>query len=122
MQITKKIFILFLFSAFLFACKKKEKDYTVQYRIQRTNTGTNPFTVRYVTADGTTKSIGPVNGDSWNSGVLAGYKKKQYVTLTLEGIGGGTYKMYIYTSSAPYVVRDADDNSGPQTIGKEIEE
>ncbi len=122
MTFFKKIFLVLFVSVSFFSCKKEKKEYTVQYRIQRMTTGGNPFSVRYTTADGATKSFGPVTGDSWNSGVLPNYKAKQYVTLTLEGIGGSMYKMYIYTSSAPYVVRDADDNSGAQSIETKIEE
>lgn len=114
--------LLLCFIVFFFACKKEKKDYTVRYRIQRTNSSTAPYTVRYTTADGTTKSIGSISGSQWNSGVLTDYKAKQYVTLTLEGTGGGTYQMYIYTSTAPYKMREADDNSGPQSIEMKIEE
>ena len=122
MAFFKKILLVLFVSVCFYSCKKEKKEYTVQYRIQRMTTSGNPFSVRYTTGDGATKSFGPVTGDSWNSGVLPNYKAKQYVTLTLEGIGGSMYKMYIYTSSAPYFVRDADDNSGAQSIETKIEE
>lgn len=121
MTYTKNI-ILLLFVLSFFTCKKEKKEYTVQYRIQRTNNSTSAYTVRYTTPEGSTKSIGPISGSQWNSGVLSNYKAKQYVTLSLEGTGGGTYQMYIYTNTAPYKMREADDNSGPQSIEMKVEE
>jgi hypothetical protein len=122
MRYIKFLFLFFIAVSFVLGCKKEKKEYTVRYRVQRINSGTSSYTVRYTTADGSSKSIGPITGDQFNSGELPGYKAKQYITLTLEGNGNGVYKMYIYTSSAPYKVRDADDNFGPQSLEMKIEE
>ncbi|HEY0030138.1 MAG TPA: hypothetical protein VGC65_05225 [Bacteroidia bacterium] len=119
----QKIFYLLLSSLLLFSsCKKEPKTVYVTYKIIETSNNTPTYTVSYTLASGTTKSQGNLTQSKWVSDKITDVEVGKYITLSVEGSGGGDYDMFIYINGSLYAHRKAEDGFGRQTLESQVPE
>jgi len=111
---------LILISLFFTSCKKEEKKFSVVFKVVETGSGTPVYTVRYTLPNGSTQSKGGNTQEIWVSEKIDDYKGGQYLTLSVEGSGGGSYDMYIYINGSLQARRAAGDGFGEQVLGVQI--
>jgi hypothetical protein len=117
----KKLFFLSLAVLLLSSCKKEAKTVYVSYKIVETSSYTPTYTVGYSLADGTTKTIGRQTNSKWVSEKISDVEIGKYLSLSVEGTGGGTYEMYIYVNGRLDSQRIAGDGYGRQTLTTQIQ-
>jgi hypothetical protein len=117
----KQIASILLILVFLASCKKEPKTVYVSYKVIETSSNTPTYTVSYSMADGTTKSIGGQTGSKWVSEKISDVEIGKYLSVSVEGTGGGSYEMYIYVNGRLDSQRDADDTNGKQTLTTQIQ-
>ncbi len=116
----KLIFVLFTILAFS-SCKKEPKTVYVSYKITETSAYTPTYIVSYTLADGTTKTIGGLTANKWISEKITAVEIGKYLSLSVEGNGGGIYEMFIYVNGTLDSRRDAGDGHGAQTLNTQIQ-
>jgi len=102
------------------SCKKDEKKFNVVYKVVETGSGTPIYTVRYTMPDGAIQSKGGNSQDVWVSERIDNYKGGQYLTLSVEGSGGGNYELLIFINGSLQAKRLAGDGFGEQVLGVQI--
>jgi hypothetical protein len=112
--------ILIVFSFVLTSCKKEQKTYSVIYKIIEKSSNSPSFTAVYTLADGSTQSVGSITKDFWVTDKLINYKPNAYLSVSVEGSGGGEYNLYIYINGVLAKTRPASDGFGPQKLEMEI--
>lgn len=111
---------LILISLFFTSCKKEEKKFYVVYKVVETGSGSPVYTVRYTLPDGSVQSKGGNTQDVWVSERIDDYKGGQYLTLSVEGSGGGNYELLIFINGSLQAKRIAGDGFGEQVLGVQI--
>lgn len=115
----KTIYILFVSLLFLSSCKKEAKTVSVTYKI--IVTGGNPtYTASYTLADGTTKTQGKITQSKWLSDNIKEVETGKYISLSVEGSGGGFYELFIYINGILNSHREAGDGYGTQTLNTQV--
>ena len=117
----KKLLYILLVSLLIASCKKEPKTVYVSYKIIETSANSPTYTVGYSLADGTTKSIGGLTSSKWVSDKITDVERGKYVSLSVEGNGGGAYEMYIYINGQLDSKRIAGDGFGKQTLTIQIQ-
>jgi|APLak6261678615_1056124.scaffolds.fasta_scaffold00006_57 hypothetical protein len=112
--------ILIVFSFVLTSCKKEEKTYSVIYKIIEKSSRTPTYIARYSLPDGSTQSVGSITKEFWVTDKIINYKANSYLSLSVEGSGGGEYDLYIYINGTLAKTRPASDGFGPQKLEMEI--
>lgn len=114
-----KQFILLTFVLLLFSCKKEEKNYSVIYKIIEKSSYAPSYIARYTLPDGSTQSL-TSSKEMWVSEKIIDYKANSFISLSVEGSGGGEYDMYIYINGTLAKTRPASDGFGAQTLEMQI--
>ena len=117
----KKLLYILLASLLFSSCKKEPKTVYVSYKIIETSANSPTYTVGYSLADGTTKSIGGLTSSKWVSDKVSDVEIGKYLSLSVEGTGGGAYEMYIYVNGRLDSQRIAGDGYGRQTLTTQIQ-
>ncbi len=117
----KKIISILLIIVFFTSCKKEPKTVYVSYKIIETSANSPTYIVGYSLADGTTKTIGGQTSSKWISDKVSDVKMGKYISLSVEGNGGGAYEMYIYVNGRLDSQRIAGDGYGRQTLTVQIQ-
>ena len=120
-QVSKKLLFILFASLFIASCKKEPKTVYVSYKIIETSANSPTYTVGYSLADGTTKSIGGLTSSKWVSEKVSDVERGKYISLSVEGSGGGAYEMYIYINGQLDSKRIAGDGYGRQTLTIQIQ-
>lgn len=120
-ELMKKIVSILLILTFFASCKKEPKTVYVSYKIIETSANSPTYTVGYSLADGTTKSIGGLTSSKWVSDKVTDVEIGKYLSLSVEGTGGGAYEMYIYVNGRLDSQRIAGDGYGRQTLTTQIQ-
>jgi hypothetical protein len=117
-----KTFIYFLILSFLFlSCKKAEKTHKVVYKIEVIG-GHPSYSVKYSSSKNATQTAGPLSDSKWTSPTIDDRETGASVSLTLEGGGGGSYKMYILVDGYLEKEDRMDDPYGPKTISVTLQD
>lgn len=111
------LFLVIIISA---SCKKEEKTYSVIYKIIEKSSNSPSYTAVYTLADGSTQSVGSIKKEMWVTEKLVNYKPNAYLSVSVEGSGGGEYDLYIYINGTLAKTRPASDGFGPQKLEMEI--
>lgn len=117
----KKLLYILLVAFFITSCKKEPETVYVSYKVIETSSNSPTYTVGYSLADGTTKTIGGLTGSKWVSEKVSDVEIGKYLSLSVEGNGGGSYEMYIYVNGRLDSQRVADDSNGKQTLTTQIQ-
>lgn len=117
----KQLLFILLASLFITSCKKEPKTVYVSYKIIETSAYSPTYTVGYSLADGTTKTIGGQTISKWVSEKISDVEFGKYLSLSVEGNGGGAYEMYIYVNGRIDSQRIAGDGHGKQTLTTQIQ-
>lgn len=120
-QVSKKLLYIFFLLLLLSSCKKEPETVYVSYKVIETSSNSPTYTVGYSLADGTTKTIGGQTSSNWVSEKVSDVEIGKYISLSVEGNGGGSYDMYIYVNGRLDSQRDADDSNGKQTLTTQIQ-
>ena len=115
----KLIYILFA-ALLIVSCKKEPKTVYVSYKIIETSANSPIYTVAYSLADGTTKTVGGLTSSKWVSDKVSDVEIGKYLSLSVEGSGGGAYEMYIYINGRLDSQRIAGDGYGRQTLNIQV--
>jgi hypothetical protein len=117
----KKLLAIFIVVSFvLTSCKKEEKTYSVIYKIIEKSSNSPSFTAVYTLPDGSTQSVGSIKKEMWVTDKIINYKANSYLSLSVEGSGGGEYDLYIYINGSLAKTRPASDGFGAQKLEMEI--
>ena len=108
-------YILFFLLFTISACKKDDNTYRVSYKIVETSLSPGSYSVRYSMPDGTLKSEGPINTDTWLTADMTGYKKNTIVSFYLDA-SGGSYEMIIYVNGEVNQQANAYGGMGEQLL------
>jgi hypothetical protein len=116
----KLLAILIVVCFVLTSCKKEEKTYSVIYKIIEKSSNSPSYTAVYTLADGSTQSAGSIKKEMWVTEKLVNYKANSYLSISVEGSGGGEYDLFIYINGTLAKTRPASDGFGPQKLEMEI--
>jgi hypothetical protein len=105
---------------FCFSCKKEPKTVYVTYKVMEISNNTPSYTVGYTLADKSTKTLGSFTQSKWVSDKIEEVDKGTYISLSVEGSGGGSYDMFIYINGVLHSRRQADDGHGKQILEAQI--
>ena len=115
----KKFFYTLFLVILISSCKKDDRTYTVTYKVYENTPGSSPFSVRYITSDGTFKQEGPVSSGNWTTPDMNGYRSNAIVSLYLDS-PAGTYDMYIYVDGSVVTHLTADGGFGEQLLEAQL--
>ncbi len=104
----------------LSSCKKEPKTAYVTYKVIETSNSTPTYTVGYTLANKSTKTLGSLTQDKWVSDKIADVALGTYISLSVEGSGGGTYDLFIYINGVLHSRRQAGDGFGIQTLESQV--
>lgn len=116
--------ILYILSGIIFllfsSCKKEPKTVYVTYKVMENSSNIPTYTVGYTLANKSTKTLGSLTQSKWVSDKITDIEFGTYLTLSVEGSGGGDYDMFIYINGALHSHRQATDGHGIQTLEVQV--
>lgn len=85
-----KIFGILFFLLFLVGCDRQEPTplWVVEYRVIKATHDPISYRVTYRLQNGSTKLVGPISADTWESEELPEFKEGDLVSLEIEVISG----------------------------------
>ena len=109
------IFIFSLLTVVMVSCKKEEPSAVISYKVSETSSAVPAYTVTY-SAEGITKTEGPITTPSWTSSGHTMNNGDQ-ASITLDGgTGTGSFSFSIYKNGILQVNATFDSPFGPKTI------